>query len=401
MSIKVKVCLLFASFTVLSCTSEKLGDTELATEEKAFEQVRRIEFEPLFKRTVATKVIEIEGEPHYAFHDGGELSINVFNMQGQVKWQLQLPTIDAPNGLNRISDFYWQSSDSIYVFDGQYNRIVLTGVGIEPYRLWDSNSGAIGSSLNGLIIEVYKKDCESIMDLVQFVSTNYKSSKDFYEYSHQAVRYNLTKAEYSSGIPYPPESPYREYLFWNGSQPYVTRFKDEYLVVFPFDKDLHVYDAEMNYRYAVDSEPKNFPKAVANQFQTRQQDDIVRIHFKLNGFNLRTHSVFEYDGRFLFGKVYRAPAGADSDLPEDMMAFQISGYKPKFYLQLFELTGGKWAKLGDDLLVPEESSNLMAVDAEGHYHFWGKDASRETEFVNIYQLLKSQSNEAFLVEKSR
>ncbi len=351
-----------------------------------------LKLDPLPNLVLQFGASESNDDINFHYHNGSD-KIFLFDSTGKHINTISTPGITEPYGINRINDYHYINKDSIFIYDSEFNRIVLINDSSKIFGFWDflGQTFDIGRSANGKIIDVDKVNGDLIIHVNSAMEDHPPSSKQFLESNKMIFSINLSKMTFKSGVKYPQDSPYRDYLFWNAKEPEVEKYRDQYLVLFPLDHRLFVYDMDFKLVQTVNSQPANFPRAIGNKFNSYQTRDWVKVNVKLNALGLRTKHVFDYKGDKLLARVYRAPLGDRPEIPEDMDEFIKKKYTYDFYLQLFFLdSDGQWKKMSKDILLPTgKMSNLVHIDHRGKLYFVGKDDNKETEFFYICELKES------------
>lgn len=382
------ILLVFLTAIIVSCNSEPKSQEAFKYEYK-LSIVDSLFLESLPNMVLQVGASEAKETKVFHYHNGSD-KILFFDNEGNNINTIQLPGITEPYGINRINDYHYVNGDSIFIYDSEFNRILLVNDSSKVINFWDflGQTYEIGRSANGKIIDVGIVNDDLIIDLNSAMEDHYPSSKEFLESNKMVFSVNLSKMTFRSGVKFPEGSPYRKYLFWNGKEPDVEKYQNQYLVIFPLDHRLFVYDENFKLVQTVNSQPANFPKAVGNKFGSFQTKDWVKINVKLNALGLRTKNVFTYKDNKVLARVYRAPLGDNPGIPEDMTEFMKKKYVYDFYVQLFFLgKDGLWKKMSKDILLPEgKMSNLVHIDSKGMFYFLGKDDDRETEFFYICKL---------------
>lgn len=351
-----------------------------------------INLEELYKNALSFKLKETEERSmDIWFHDGAGLTINKFSLKGKHLNSIVLPAINEPVGLNRISDFFIYNKDSIFVYDAQYRRLLLTNEKSEVLDFWLINNyiPELSSGRNNGIIDVYKNEKNELkIDLTGYSNIYYQSDPNFFKQNSLVYQINLSTKQVARGIPYPEESAYLDHLFWSGVVPYVRKTDNNgYLAVFPLDQKIYRYASDLSFKSAIDTEPKNFLRAIGNKYGSQQQLNFARIDRKLNGFNLKVRGVFNTQNEHVFAKIYRAPLGDHDDIPDDYASFLMGDFKSKHYLQVFAVEGDTFTKKYRDIEISRLGlGNLLHIDAAGRYYFLKNDAESEENVIVICRL---------------
>lgn len=347
-----------------------------------------IHLEELYKKSLSFKVLPNEQDAlDIWYHDGAGLSLNQFDQSGKHINTITLPTIDEPIGINRISDFFIYNEDSVFVYDAQYRRLLLVNQQSEVLNLWLINNYVpeLSSGRNNEIVDVYKNQQNELkIDLTGYSNTYFQSDPNFTRHNSLVYQINLSTQQVSRGMPYPEKSAYRDYMFWSGAVPYVRKTNAGYLAVFPLDEKIYTYEPKLTPLDPVSSYPKNFPRAVGNQYGSPQKMNFARIDRKLNGFNLKTRGIFNTDNGQRFAKVYRAPLGDDDAIPNDYASFLQGDYQSKHYLQVFDVDNGELIKRYNDIEIGKMNlGNLLFIDQSGRYYFLKNDPESEESVIVI------------------
>lgn len=350
-----------------------------------------INLEDLYKNALSFKLTETEEQSmDIWFHDGAGLTINKFSLEGKHLNSIVLPTINEPVGLNRISDFFIYNKDSIFVYDAQYRRLLLTNEKSEVLDLWLINNyiPELSSGRNNGIIDVYKNEKNELkVDLTGYSNIYYQSDPNFFKQNSLVYQINLSTKQVARGVPYPEESAYLDHLFWSGVVPYVRKTDNDYLAVFPLDQKIYRYASDLSFKSAVDTKPQNFPRAIGNKYGSQQQLNFARIDRKLNGFNLKVRGVFNTYNEHVFAKIYRAPLGDHDDIPDDYAGFLMGDFKSKHYLQVFAVEGDAFQKKYRDIEISRLGlGNLLHIDGIGRYYFLKNDTESEESVIVICHL---------------
>ncbi len=356
-----------------------------------------IRIEELFKKSLSFKVQENEeNELDIWYHDGAGLTLNQFDSSGKHIHTISLPTIDEPIGINRISDFFIYSADSIFVYDAQYRKLLLVNHESEVLNLWLINNFVpeLSTGRNNEIIDIYKNTGGELkIDLTGFDHTYYQSDPNFSRYNSFVYQINLDTKVVNRGISYPESSAYKDYLFWSGIVPYVRKTDMGYIATFPLDEQVYRYDHDLTPQGAVTSDAKDFPRAVGNPYGSAQKMNFARIDRKLNGFNLKTRGIFNTDHGQKFAKVYRAPLGDDDRIPDDYASFLQGNYVSEHYLQVFDVKGDEFTKRYYDIEVGEMNlGNLLYIDRDNRYYFLKNDPESEEREIVICSISTEKSS---------
>jgi hypothetical protein len=351
--------------------------------------VREIKIEELYKNAISFKFIPNSNDrrTNIWYHDGTGLTINKFTKQGKHLNTISLPSINEPIGINRITDFFVYSKDSVFVYDAQYRKLLLVNEQSELLSLWLINNYVpeLSPGRNNEIIDVYKnKKGELKIDLSGYANTYYKSDPLFFQRNSLVYQINLTSKEVSRGISYPENSAYRDYQFWSGVIPYVRKTDKGYMAVFPLDEQIYWYTADLRPLLPTSTLPENFPRARGNAFGEGQKMNFARIDRKLNGFNLKVRGMFESEQGKTFARVYRAPLGDNDDIPDDYASFLKGDYHSDHFLQIFTSVGGKITKQYRDMEISRLGlGNLLHIDDSGHFYFLKNDPESEQSVVVV------------------
>lgn len=345
--------------------------------------VDSINLEPQGTNVLQYGATELDSQIIFHYHNGLD-HIYFFNQNGESINTIELPNIADPHGVNMISDYYYLNKDTTFVYDSEFNRILIVNDESSIIGFWDfmGETYYIGRSAAGKIISVGHEQSHYFVDVNSNLEDHFPSSKEYTESNQMVFRINLKDLSISSGINYPSGSPYRKYLFWNARDPDVEKFESQYLAIYPLDPDLYIYDTAFNLVQVVKSSPTHFPEAIGNKFGSYQTQDWVSINVKLNALGLRTKGIFFFNEEIVFARVYRAPLGDDPSIPNDLSTFISQNYQYDYYLQLFKRENGLWKQMTLDILLPPgKMSNLIHIDKQGFLYFVGKDDSREREFI--------------------
>ncbi|MCE7995547.1 MAG: hypothetical protein HEP71_26445 [Roseivirga sp.] len=347
-----------------------------------------INLEELYKNALSFKLKEAEDQSmDIWFHDGAGLTINKFSLEGRHVNSIVLPPINEPVGLNRVSDFFVYNKDSIFVYDAQYRRLLLTNEKSDVLNLWLINNyiPELSAGRNNEIIDVYKNEKNELkIDLTGYSNIYYQSDPNFFRKNSLVYQINLSTEQVSRGLPYPEKSPYLDHLFWSGVMPYVRKAENGYLAVFPLDEKIYRYDLALAFKDVIDSKPNNFPRAIGNKYGNPQEMNFARIDRKLNGFNLKTRGVFNTHNEQVFAKIYRAPLGDHDEIPDDYASFLMGDYPSKHYLQVFKVEGDSFVKKYSDIEISRLGlGNLLHIDGAGRYYFLKNDPESEANVIVI------------------
>ena len=273
-------------------------------------------------------------------HDGKGLSIFKYDKEGKILNKISLPTINEPYGLNRITDFKIINEDSIFVYDGEFSRLNLVNSQSEIINSWKIYQYVeeISPEFSNEIVDSYLNETnELILELSGYSNIYYTSDPNFFEKNTLLYQINLTTGKVKSGIKYPQNSPYKNYLFWSGIIPYIRKIDSTYLTIFTHDEHLYFHDQNLELISKYSTLPTNFPRGRGNEWGTKQKMNYARINRKLNGYNFKIKEPFETKNGKLLGRVYSAPLGDNPSIPDDMQSFMKGNFKSKYYLKIFNI----------------------------------------------------------------
>ena len=311
------------------------------------------------------------------------------NLDGSFRSIIDLPTINEPYGLNRISSFHAYNEDSIFVYDAQFLKLLLVNGAGDIQNFWNlkdiwKNGANFGL---GKIVSIAKNDRkELIVEISGFEDYLQYSSKIFYELSTFLHQINLTNETVElQGLKYPENSPFRKQLYWTGNFPDIIKSEDKYLVSYSLDPNMYLYNEGMEIIKEFDYASKRFPQTSGGgAFPSPQERNIARITRKLNGFSLGLKSTFVMNGHEYLIRVYREALGNNDDIPDDMAAFMRGDYPENFYLQLFrvDMENATLIKIGDDLLISDRNiGNFFGKGKDGYLYFLSNNPKIETPHI--------------------
>lgn len=314
----------------------------------------------------STLIVGFEGRDNKLFY---------FDINGNPVRSFNLPTIDQPTGINTLSDVHIISKDSVLLYDGQFLRIVLMNSENEIIDYWSLRDfwdrGTVSANVG--IVDAYFSKGELFVEIIAFENTYYITSREFYQKTRLLHRINLSKNQVKSGIGYPEDSPYQRQMFFAGFSPYISKFNGGYIVSFPFDRDIYIYNEQMDFSFSLNTSPINFPKANGQPFNTQQENNAVLISRKLNGFGLATKDVLNIEGADrCFIRVYREPLGDVDEIPNDIRSFSSLSYPSTFNLQLFQISdqGESLVKLAEKRRINSlDLGNYIGQDSDGFTYF--------------------------------
>lgn len=376
--------------TVLCCCSCQRGNKGAALDQfGAFtiEIIDSISLEPENYYPSGVKVLpERDGGGWWS--DNRESLLVSNNLTGAVNSISVLPRINELNGINRISDFYVYNEDSIFVLDAQFLGLLLIGKRGQVTNFWRlSKFWPNGNAeIRGKLISVsYNENRDLIIELSGSENYHQPSSEFFYEFTNLVHQLNLSASKIQrQGIKYPQISPFSNGLFWTGEFPNIIKSGGLYVVTFPIDPNVYLYDDNMNYLTYVDGSSENFPSTSGGaKYSSQQERNYALITRKLNGYSLSLKSAFTVNGRTFFIRVFRKPLGDKREIPDDMMTFTAENFKQSFYMQLFEIEYGQNSvrKVGEDLLINSSMGNFVGVDSKKNLYFLGNSDTNESPFL--------------------
>lgn len=308
------------------------------------------------------------------------------NLDGSFKSDINIPTIDQPYGINQIANFYFHNKDSIFVYDARFLRLLLMNQDGDVKNYWKLNNIWENGSQSGLgnLLSVHKNDRNDlIIEITGFEANLQYSSKAFFELTNFLHRINLTtKTIELQGLKFPEDSPFRKQLYWTGAFPNVIKSKGKYIVVYPLDPNIYLYDSNMRIIKEFEFASKNFPKTSGGgNFPSPQERNAALITRKLNGFSLGLKPTFTVNNDEFLIRVYREPLGDNDNIPDDMSSFMRGGYPVNFYLQLFrlDLENSEILKVGSDLLISDQNvGNFLGKGKDGFLYFLGYNPKIES-----------------------
>lgn len=324
-------------------------------------------------------------------HDGKGLSIFKYDKEGKILNKISLPTINEPYGLNRITDFKIINEDSIFVYDGEFSRLNLVNSHSEIINSWKIHQYVeeISPEFSNEIVDLYlNKTNELILELSGYSNIYYTSDPNFFEKNTLLYQINLTTGKVKSGIKYPQNSPYKNYLFWSGIIPYIRKIDSTYLTIFAHDEHLYFHGQNLELISKYSTLPTNFPRGRGNEWGTKQKMNYARINRKLNGYNFKIKEPFETKNGKLLGRVYSAPLGDNPSIPDDMQSFMKGNFKSKYYLQIFNLNNNIQKIYNDIEIGYLNLGNLIFIDKNEFYYFLENNPDRES-----YRIFKVQLKE--------
>uniref|UniRef100_UPI004047193A hypothetical protein n=2 Tax=Roseivirga sp. TaxID=1964215 RepID=UPI004047193A len=355
-----------------------------------------IVIDELYKLLWSIKIVTDENGVINGFwaHDGPGLAVYKFDQNGSLLKTMVLPSINEPNGINRITDMKILNSDSVFVFDAEFNKVVLFNEESIIINTWKISNyvPAISTERNTEIVDIYKNGSGNlIIDLTGYSNYYYSSDRDFYKKNTLLYQINLESKEVRKGLSYPINSPYRKYLFWSGNIPYVRKLDSAYLAVFAHDEHLYFYGHDLEELSSYSTNPRNFPDAVGNEFGSKQIMNYARIDRKINGYNQKISDVFKTKTGRNFSRIYSAPLGDNPNIPDDYLTFMKGDYRSKYYLQVFNLDDIRngITKVYPDLEVGNLNiGSLLYIDFENRYYFLEKNTNKEETRILVARIVR-------------
>lgn len=297
-----------------------------------------------------------------------------FNQGGKVIAELNIPTINEPTGINRISDAYFFNKDSIFIYDAQFLRLLLMNHRNEIVDFWRLKTiwkQGIGSA-NVDIVDVEKSmNGNTVIEITGFEENYHLTSPDFYSQSNLVHKIDLDSKLVSSNLNYPEESPYREYFFRQAISPSVVKYQDHYFVTFPMDKNIYLFDKKLDTYDVFDNSALNFPKAIGEKFGSQQTSNRALYTRKLNGFGLDIKEPIYIEGvGDCLLRVYREALGADDNIPDDMASFLSMNFPTTFNLEIYQVKNAKLTKIAFKRSINTLSlGNFIGQNIDGTLYF--------------------------------
>ncbi|MCR9015104.1 hypothetical protein [Aquiflexum gelatinilyticum] len=289
-----------------------------------------------------------------------------------------------------IGDVYPVNQDSIFVVENGYGHLLLLDRDLKIKNSWNimkltgAKIGVGGSNTQVVNFEYIGQD--PYITLVAFDRNFLKSGKEFFETSFLAVKINLSNGKFKPLFKYPKESPYREYLFWGDESPNILYFDKKYLVTFPMDPNIYIYQEDTEGYEVIPYEGKLNKTAIGVGFGMPQDEfnsnHYMQVFHNQNEFYLVSKSLLQKAGHSYFVRVARRALHEKNFDYKDLNTFLIQHPGHEFIIQIVDLNSNGKNEIREYKL-PKEYKNFSYIDNDGKIYFRRTNEDSETYTVDM------------------
>lgn len=313
-----------------------------------------------------------------------------FNQKGKLLNQNRFQKGENEIDLLIIGRVHPINKDSIFVVEDGYGHLLLLDSDLKIKNSWNimkltgAKIGVGGSSTQVVNFEYIGQD--PYITLVAFDRNYLKSGKEFFENSFLAVKINLSNGEFKTLFKYPIESPYREYSFWGSETPYILYFENRYLVTFPMDPNIYIYEEDTESYEVITYEGKLNKATVGVNFGMPQDEfnsnHYMEVFHNRNDYYLISPSLFQRAGNNYFVRVARRAINDKNFEYKDLNTFLFQHPGHEFIIQIVDLNSKGKNKIREYKL-PKEYKNFLYIDKDGKIYFRRTNEDSETYTVDV------------------
>lgn len=281
--------------------------------------------------------------------------------------------------------------ENIFIVDRQLFKVILLNIEGKFKQSWNiySSDKINEPATFHTFSRVYKNNDEIFLE---YVSRNKKYSMEDEEYYYNTKvlnSFNLNIGKHNYYFPYEKDSPYKQKKFLiSPFDPYIDFNGSKYLVVFPHDFRIYIYDRNKELNKVIEHLPYKFPPKVEgtsfNKKEINFSRDYVKYNVKKNAIN--NSALFLKENQDILIRQYTCPL--HKEIPDDINFWRTNYFKQERFIQVIDVAKNK--VLEEGLAVPEKLGKMIYAENVNKIIFSNNSKLNENNILYVTKIVRDE-----------